>query len=103
MAAILSALDYDLLPYLRFGLAITLAFSAFACFQGARFAEQALKPHFILVSGWSLVNASLMLSLATNRIFPNSLEMLNVASIVLIGSWATLVWRITRKSAQGQP
>lgn len=89
-------LDLDTLDVLRLLLSGTLAVSSWATFRIKRQVAPALRPHFLLISIWSAVNCVLMMTLVTaDGPTLGVLQMLNVSSILLLGSWSLLMVRLS--------
>lgn len=87
--------NLDTLGALRLLLSVTLAFSAYATLKARRNVARALQPHFTLIAVWSVSNCLLMFLLVTDHTHTMGLlQVLNVSSIVLLGSWAALMLRL---------
>lgn len=94
--------NLDTLGVLRLLLSVTLAFSAYATLKARTKVARALQPHFTLIAAWSVSNCVLMLLLVTDTTHTvGILQILNVSSIVLLGSWAALMMRLARSLTHG--
>jgi len=93
-----SVLGFDeLLPWLRGAAAFTLLLSAISLVRLRRVLYEDFGPHIVFVAGWSLVNSVLMFML-TFHVEPLIVfQVLNGATVCLIGGWATLVMRISNR------